>query len=159
LISITVTVLPYLQFVTTIPRLPLFLVVNAYNDDLYTEQHSQAEVETYSSRANNLLTGQEEIENPYHQPWLLPSLQLLFPGIQNSRTPVSLNLTAPYKCPRHFKVWWHRVSYRRWSEPSSDWQFRYRLITNMHSTRVCDSPRFVAAGISWRGWGWYDLSM
>ena len=32
--------------------------------------------------------------------------------------PVSLSLTAPYKCLRHFKVWWRRVSYRRWSEPS-----------------------------------------
>ena len=81
------------------------------------KQHSQAEVETYSSRANNLLTGQEEIGNPYHQPWLLPSLQLLLPGIQNSRTPVSLILTPPYKCPRHFKVWRCKVSYRRWSEP------------------------------------------
>ena len=30
--------------------------------------------------------------------------------------PVSLILTAPYKCPRHYKVWWCRVSYRRWSE-------------------------------------------
>jgi len=105
---VSITVLPYLQFVTTIPRVPLFLVVNAYIMMIYIpKQHSQAaEVETYSSRANNLLTGQEEIGNPYHQPWLLPPpLQLLLPGIQNSRTPVSLTLTAPYKCPRHFKVW------------------------------------------------------
>ena len=57
------------------------------------KQHSQAEVETYSSRANNLLTGQEEIGNPYHQPWLLP-LQLLFPGIQIAEPPVTyLNST------------------------------------------------------------------
>ena len=72
--------------------------------------------------------------------------------------PVSLILTAPSKCPRHCKVWWQSISQKmEWT--FSDWQFRYRLITNMHSTRDCDSPRFVAAGISWRGRRWNDLSM
>ena len=63
------------------------------------KQHSQAEVETYSSRANNLLTGQEEIGNPYHQPWLLPPPAAVVSWNTNSRAPCVTYLNSTIQLP------------------------------------------------------------
>ena len=63
------------------------------------KQHSQAEVETYSSRANNLLTGQEEIGPESVSPTLAtpPPCSCCFLEYKITEPPVSLILTAPYK--------------------------------------------------------------